>query len=109
MIRYDSEFSLRMHVVRNGREVPCDFNVVVLYSSDSIDKFRVSGGQKIMEFEKHLYKKRSPWKVTYLNFEFDELDLNAMQRLHYMWDLIDEKRYGKRLTTYYRKSMRVGE
>lgn len=100
MVKYDSDFKLSVEVIRDGKCVPCHFNVETVYSSDTVDKFRISGGGKIMEFEKHLFKKRFPWKITFINFQFAEIDDRTSRTLDYIWELIDERRYGKARINY---------
>lgn len=76
------------------------FLVQLIYSSDQVDRFRLIGGNKIMELQKYLDNRRKPWKVLKINFDFEIMDEFTVRTLHHIWDLIDQKRYGKTKLIY---------
>lgn len=87
------------------------FHVEVIYQSDSVERYRLTAGEKIMILQKTIAHQHSfkNWRLLDLNFIMENINEWTVANLFYIYDLINYRRFGKRLSTYYRKTALPGE
>ena len=83
-----------------GKNGPVEFKVQRVYKSDQLQKFCLTGGDKIMMVEKRLLVKRYPWKVSAINFEIDKSDEKSGERLSELFEKMEEIFFGKLRSSY---------
>ena len=71
------------------RKKEVKFTVDVYHRSDSVIRFRLTGGEKIMNLEKRLLEKTQPWKILSTNFEMEQKGEVAERNLSRVFELID--------------------
>ncbi len=71
------------------------FHVDVIHQSEQVERYKLTGGQKEMVFEKRLLAKSQPWWLLSTNFKFDVLNEHTVSDMHRIWVRIDEHMTGK--------------
>ena len=64
-------------------------NVEVIHVSDQVLRFRIIAGSKEMIMQKILSRKKSPWKIQEMNFEFKGDTKDSAMNLMRIQDAID--------------------
>ncbi|MBL7745314.1 MAG: hypothetical protein JNN00_17700 [Chitinophagaceae bacterium] len=81
------KFEILVNVFRMERKFR--MQVEVLYTSEQVIRFKLTGGKKEMTMEKILIKKTNPWKITAINFTFQLDDQSAAMAIMYIQDELD--------------------
>lgn len=89
------EFEIIMEVFTDGKYSTLKFQVEVFYNTAQVQRFRLTGGKKIMELEKRLLVKKQPWKVIKTNFTMKEVNDETVLDLDRVCDRVNEHMTGK--------------
>ena len=93
----EDNFQLRM--LPMGKST-IKFNVEVYYRSNVVLRFRLKGGDKVMELEKRLLQKQNSWKILSINFELEKVDETTTRNLFELFHMLDEQITGTSRVTY---------
>ncbi len=91
-------FEIEMRPFRQNRLVK--FSVEITHRSDTVIRFKLTGGAKILEMEKRLQESnQKAWKILAVNFPIESTE-PAVRNLFEIRKLIDEKITGRSRHTY---------
>ncbi len=76
------------------------FNVDVYHNTDVVMRFRLTGGDKVMELEKRLLQKSNKWKILSTNFEFNNVGEDTTRNLFELFKILDEHITGNPGSSY---------
>ncbi len=77
-----------------------EFKVDIYYNTEAVMRFRLSGGDKIMDLEKRLLQKTNKWKVLSSNFKFENVGEHTTRNLFELFKILDEQISGNPRNTF---------
>ena len=102
------QFDITMKTWDNARKVSgrFTFRVELIYQSNHVERYKLTGGSKEMTLEKNLLTASSlykNWKIRNLNFTMEIVNESTVMTLHDIYKKIDEKMLGVKSIAYQRQ------
>ena len=102
------QFDITMKTYDNARKVSGKFifHVELIYQSNQVERYKLTGGTKEMILEKNLLTALSlykNWKIRHLNFKMEIVNESTIMTLQDIYKKIDEKMLGVKSIVYQRQ------
>ncbi|MDB5276138.1 MAG: hypothetical protein JWR61_1093 [Ferruginibacter sp.] len=104
------KFNITMNTWDHARKVAGNFSFLVelIYASDQVQRFKLTGGTKEMVLERNLLIKSKlfkNWKIKDLNFRMEIVNEATVMTLHDIYKKIEEQMDGARSIAYQRQEL----